>query len=101
MLLSDGPKGNKFANASVSKNNIDSSLHLRDGLVKTIKVSQLRNISLNSTNIASDCLHLLIDFLLAAACAKHIAALFGGMLCLTLSIPFCPAVDHVHLPFLL
>src|SRR6267143_5585584 len=51
MLFGDGPKGNKFANASVGENNIDSPLHVRDGLVKTIKVSQLGNVSLNSRNV--------------------------------------------------
>src|SRR5256886_3562316 len=50
------PKGNKFANAGVGENNIDSPLHLRDGLVKTIKVSQVGNVSLNSGNVGADCL---------------------------------------------
>ena len=39
MLFGDGPKGNKFANAGVGENNIDSPLHLSDCLVKTIEVS--------------------------------------------------------------
>src|SRR6266404_5009427 len=67
MLFGDGPKGNKFANAGVGENNIDSPLHLRDGLVKTIKVSQLGNVSLNSRNVRADCPHGLVEFLLAAA----------------------------------
>src|SRR5438270_11875705 len=45
MFFGDGPKGNKFANAGVGENNIESPFHLSDGLVKTIKVSQLGNVS--------------------------------------------------------
>src|SRR5258708_7441908 len=99
MLFGDGPKGNKFANAGVSKNNIDSSLHLRDGLVKTIKVSQLGNVSLNSTNIAADCLHGLVEFLLAAARDEDIGTLFDEKLCRSKSNPFCPAGDDGDLAF--
>src|SRR5258708_28396473 len=97
MLLGDGPKGNKFANAGVSENNIDSPLHLRGGLVKTIKVSQLGNISLNSTNIAADCLHGRVEFLLAAARDEDIGTLFDEKLCRSQSNPFCPAGDDCSL----
>jgi len=45
MLFGDGPKGNKFANAGVGENNIDSPFTLEDGLVQTIKVGQLGNVS--------------------------------------------------------
>jgi len=55
MICGDGPKGNKFANAGVGENNIDSPLHLSNRLVKTIKVSQLGNISLNARNVDADC----------------------------------------------
>ena len=54
MLFGDDPKGNEFAN--VGENNIDSGLHVRDGLVKTIKVSQLGNVTLNPRNVGADCL---------------------------------------------
>ncbi len=56
MLFSDGPKGYKFANAGVGENNIDSPLHLGDGLVETIEVGQFGNVSLNSRNVGADCL---------------------------------------------
>jgi hypothetical protein len=36
MLFSDGAERNKFANASVGENNIESPLHLGDGLVEPI-----------------------------------------------------------------
>ena len=67
MFFSDGPKGDKFANASVYENNIDSPLDSRDCVAKTIKVSQLGNVSLNSGNVGADFLHGVVEFLLASA----------------------------------
>src|SRR5260370_12656354 len=66
MLLCDASQGRKLSNTGVSQNDIDSSLCL-DGLVETIKVGQFGNISLNAGNIAADCLHCLIEFLLTTA----------------------------------
>ena len=54
-----------FANASIGKNNIDSALHLGNGLVETIKVGEFGNVSLNSGNVGTDCLHGFVKFLLA------------------------------------
>src|SRR5437879_2185584 len=99
MLFGDGPKGNKFANAGVGENNIDSSLRPRDGLVKTIKVSQLSNVSLNSRNVGADCLHGLVEFPLAAARDENIGTLFDEELCRSQSNPFCPAGDDGSLAF--
>src|SRR5271168_3795109 len=99
MLFGDGPKGNKFPNAGVGENNIDSPLHLRDGLVKTIEVSQLGNVSLNSRNVGADCLHGLVKFLLAAARDKDIGTLFDEELCRGKSNPFCAAGDDGDLAF--
>src|SRR5258708_9072632 len=67
MLFGDGPEGNKFANAGVGENDIDSPLHLRDGLVKAIKVGQLGDVSLNARNVGADCLHVRVKFLLTAS----------------------------------
>src|SRR5258705_3247311 len=99
MLFGDGPKGNKFANARVGENNIDSPLHLRDGLVKTIKVSQFGNVSLNSGNVGADCLHGLVEFLLAAARDEDIGTLFGEKFSSSQPNPFCPAGDDGGLAF--
>src|SRR6267378_2846618 len=99
MFFGDGPKGNKLADAGVGENNIDSPLHLRDGLVKTIKVSQLGNVSLNSRNVGADCLHGLVEFLLAAAGNEDIGTLFDEKLCRSQSNPFCPAGDDSNLAF--
>src|SRR5258708_4364493 len=99
MLFGDGPKGNKFANAGVGENNIDSPLHLSDGLVKTIKVSQLGNVSLNSRNVGADCLHGLVEFLLAAARDEDIGTLFDEKFSSSQPNPFCPAGDDGGLAF--
>src|ERR1700726_3694380 len=99
MLFGDGPKGDKFGHASVGENNIDSPLHLRYGLVKTIKVSQLGNVSLNSRNVGADCLHGLVEFLLAAARDEDIGALFDEKLCRSQPNPFCAAGNDGGLAF--
>src|SRR6266851_9439678 len=99
MLFGDGPKGNKFANTGVGENNIYSPLHLRDRLVKTIKVSQLGNVSLDSRNVGADGLHGLVEFLLAAACDEDIGTLFDEELCSSQPNPFCPAGDDGGLAF--
>src|SRR5258705_8498957 len=99
MLFGDRPKGNKFGNAGVGENNIDSPLHPRDGLVKTIKVSQLGNVSLNAGNVGADCLHGLVEFLLAAAGNEDIGTLFDEKFCCSQSNPFCAAGDDGGLAF--
>src|SRR5258706_5845490 len=99
MLLGDGPKGNKFANAGVGENNIDSPLHLRDGLVKTIKVSQLGNVSLNSRSVGADGPHGLVEFLLAPARDEDIGTFFGEKFSRSQSNPFCAAGDDSDLAF--
>src|SRR5690349_10010764 len=97
MLFGDGPKGNKFANAGVGENNIDSPLHLSDGLVKTIKVGQLGNVSLNPRNVGADCLHGLVEFLLAAARDEDIRTLFDEEFSSSQPDTFCPASDDCGL----
>src|SRR6266446_7873881 len=99
MLFGYGPKGNKFANAGVGENNIDSALHLSNRLVKTIKVSQLGNVSLNSRNVGADCLHGLVEFLLAAACDEDKGTLFDEAFCSRQPNPFCPAGNDGGLAF--
>src|ERR1700757_221544 len=96
MLFGDGPKGNKFANTGVGENNIDSPLQLRDGLVKTIKVSQLGNVSLNSRNVGADGLHGLVEFLLATARDEDERALFYEKLCRRQPNPFRAPGDDGH-----
>src|SRR5260370_31528318 len=99
MLFGDGRKGNRFGNGGVGENNIDSTVHLSDGLVETIKVSQLGNASLNSRNVAADCPHGLVEFLLPAARDEDIGTLFDEKLCRSQPNPFCAAGDDSDLTF--
>jgi hypothetical protein len=81
MLFADSPKRNKFADAGVGENNIDSAFHLGDLLVKTIKVTHLGNVPLNARNIAADCLHGFVEFLLPSAGNEDIGTLFDEKFC--------------------
>src|ERR1700716_1581237 len=99
MLFGDGPKGNKFGNTGVGENNIDSPLHLGDGLVQTIKVSQLGNVSLDSRNVDADCLHGLVECLLTASHDEDIGTLFDKPFCSSQPNPFRPAGDDGGLAF--
>src|ERR1700731_585994 len=99
MLFGDGPQGNKFANAGVGENNVDLPLHLRYGRIKTIKVSHLGNVSLNSANVGANGLHGLVEFLLAAARDEDIGTLFDEKFCRSQPNPFCPAGDDGDLAF--
>src|SRR6202051_2333555 len=99
MLFRDGPKGNKFADAGVGENNIDSPPHLRDSLVKTIKVGQFGNISPNAGDVGADCLPGLVKFLLAAAGDEDIGTLFDEKICRSQANPFCAAGDDSDLAF--
>src|ERR1700723_3769142 len=93
MFLGYGTEENKFADAGVGENNINSPLCLRDGLVKTIQVGEFGNVALNSRNIGADCLHSLVEFLLAASRDEYIGALLDEKLCRSKSDPFCAAGD--------
>src|SRR5258708_11004279 len=66
MFFGGFTEGNKFPNAGVGENDIDSPLRLTDRLVKTIQVGQFGDVSLNARHVAADCRHGLIEFLLAA-----------------------------------
>src|SRR5271163_1628856 len=99
MLFGDGPKGNKFANASVSKNNIESPLHLGNGLVKTIKVREFGDVTLNARDISADCLHGLVEFFLTAARDEDISTLCDEKFCRSQSNSFCASRDDSHLSF--
>src|SRR5216684_8235752 len=99
MLCGDGRNGNKFANAGVGEDNIDSPLHLGDGLVKTIKVSQLGNVSLNARNVGADCFHGLVEFLLAAARDEDVGTLSDEKFSSSQPNPFCSAGDDGRLAF--
>ena len=75
MFFGDFTKGNKFTNAGVGENDIDSPLHLTDSLVETIQVGQFCDVSLNASHVAADCRHGLVESLLATARNEDIGPL--------------------------
>src|ERR1700733_12210159 len=99
MLFGNGPKGDEFAHAGVSENNVDSPLRLGEGLVKAIKVGHLGDVALNSRNVGADCLHSLVEFLLATARYEDIGTLFDEKFCRSEPNPFCSAGDDGGLAF--
>src|SRR5580765_1802279 len=99
MLLGDRPERNKFADAGIGEDDIDSPLFLGDVLIKTIKIGKVGNVSLNSGNVGADCLHGLVKFLLAASRDEDIGALFDEKVRRSESNPFCPAGDDSDLAF--
>jgi hypothetical protein len=50
-------------------------------LIKAIKFGQLGNDTLQSRNIGADCLHGLVEFLLAAARDEDLSTLFHEKFC--------------------
>src|SRR5882757_11100233 len=99
MLFGDGAKRDKFANAGVGENNVDSPLHLRDRLVKTIQVGEFGDVTLNTRNIAADCFHGLVEFLLAAAGDEDVGTFFHEKPCRSQPNSFCAAGDDSDLTF--
>src|ERR1700730_4932458 len=95
MLLRDLSQGSKFSDAGVSENHIDSPLPL-DGFVETVKVSQFGNVALNASDVATDCLHGLVEFLLTAACDEDVGTLFHKELCCSQPYPGCATGNDCH-----
>src|SRR5580658_112750 len=93
MFFGDVAEGDEFADAGVGEDNIDSALHFADCLVETIKISHFGDVSLNTRRIAADCLHGLVEFLLAAPCDEDIGTFFDEQFCSSQSNPFCSAGD--------
>src|SRR5258705_6339443 len=80
MLLCDRSQGSKFSNAGVGENDTDSPFRLND-LIETIKVGQFGNVSLNASNVATDCLHGLVKFLLTTARDEYVSPFLDEELC--------------------
>src|ERR1700691_2851725 len=99
MLFGNGSKGNEFAHAGVSENNVDSPLHLGDGFVETIKVGGLGDVALHSRNAGHDCLHGLVVSLLATARYEDIGSTFDEKFGRSEPNPFCPTGNVDGLAF--
>src|ERR1700686_219525 len=75
MRLCDLFQQGKFGHSSVSKEHINAP-PLTHGFVEAIEVGQVGNVALNASNIASDCIHSLVKFLLAAPRDENVGTLF-------------------------
>ena len=64
MLLCNVTQGGKLTEAGISEDNVDSSPLFINGFVKTIKISQLGDVPLNTSNITSNGSHRLVQQLL-------------------------------------
>src|SRR5258708_18129198 len=98
MLLCDTSQGNKFTDAGVGENNIDSSLHLRDGLIEKIKVGQFGKVSLNARNVAADWLYGLVELLLATAGDEDVGTFSDEKFCRSQPNPFRAPGDDCDFP---
>src|SRR5882672_1857684 len=99
MLFGHGSKRNKFANAGVGENNVQVPLHLGNGLVKTVKVGEFGDVTLNARDIPANGLHGLVEFLLAAARDEDISSLFDEEFCRSQSNSLCASRDDSCLSF--
>src|SRR5713101_3078659 len=93
------PKGTNSPTPGIGENNIDSAFHVGNGLVKTIKVDEFGNVALNARNIAADCLHGLVEFLLSATRNEDIGTLSDEKFCRSQPNAFCAAGDDSDLAF--
>src|ERR1700685_3088048 len=89
MSFGDVAEGHEFADAGVGEDNIDSPLHFADCLVEKVKIGHFGNVALNTGRIGSDCLHGLVELLLAAPCDENIGTLFDEQFCCRPHTPFC------------
>src|SRR5258708_35507552 len=73
MLLGEACQGSEFADAGIGDQDIDLPLRLH-GLVEKIEVRQFGDVPPNACDVATDRLHGLVEFLLAAARYEDIGA---------------------------
>src|ERR1700730_1637635 len=99
MLFGDFTEGNKFTDAGVGEDNIDLSLHFADCLVEKVKIGHFGDVSLNTRRIGTDCLHGLVELLLAAPHDEDIGTFFDEQFCGSQPNPFCSAGDDGSLAF--
>src|SRR3979490_525383 len=74
MRFGDLLQRGKFSHSSVGKEHINSP-PLTYGFVEAIEVGQVGNVALNASNIASNCIHSVVKFLLAATGDENIGAI--------------------------
>src|SRR5579862_1744154 len=99
MFFGDVAEGNEFADAGVGEDNMGSPLHFADGLVEMIKIGHFGDVAPNAGRIGTDCLHGLVEFLLATPRDEDIASFFDEEFCCCQPNPFCSSRDDSGLAF--
>src|SRR5580704_3490363 len=95
MLLSDFVQGSEFSDAGIGEDDIDFTFS-RDDLVEAIKVGQLGNISLDASDVPTDCFHGLVEFSLPTTGNENVGALLHEELCGSQPDPGCAACNHCY-----
>src|SRR5439155_11587526 len=98
MLFRDLSQRSKLTDTGVCEKNIDSPIRL-DDFVETINVRELGNVSLNACNVLADCLHGLVEFLLATACDEDAGTFVNKQLSCREPYPTAPSRDDRNLTF--
>ena len=99
MFFGDVAERDEFADAGVGEDNIDSSLHFADCLVKKIKIGHFGDVSPDTDRIGTDGLHGLIEFLLATPRDEDMRAFLNEQFCSCQPNTFCSAGDDGGLAF--
>jgi hypothetical protein len=79
------------------------TISIRPFTLQTIKVGQSSNVSLNAGYVAADCLHGLVELLLATASDENVGTLLDEQLCRRQPYPFgafrsiYPVIAESHL----
>src|ERR1700751_3527777 len=95
MLLRNLSQWSKFSDAGVGENDIDSPLRLY-GLVETVKVGQFGNVSLNASDVATDCLNGLVELLLTTPHDEYVSPFLDEELCCSQAYPGCTTSNNGH-----
>src|ERR1700722_3151504 len=74
MFFGDVAEWDEFADAGVGEDNIDSPLHFANCHVEKVKIGHFGDVALNTGRIGPNCLHGLVELLLAAPCDENISA---------------------------
>jgi hypothetical protein len=79
----------------IGENHVDSSLG-RNGLVETIKVGRIGNVSLNASDITANYSHGLVEFLLTTARDEYVSPFLDEELCCCQTYPTRASSNDRH-----
>src|SRR5580692_5738763 len=98
MLFRDSSQGSKFSDTCIGEDDVNFPFCF-DGFAETIKIGQLGNVSLNASDVATDRLHGLVEFLLTTARDKYVSPFFDEELCGSQPYPAGATGNDCQFPF--